>query len=506
MPNITLQALISPWPDLSLLLEKKTPISLNAICLDHRKINPGSLFIALQGHKLDGRDYIPAAIKAGAVAVLADLGDEDEPYCQEHQGALIIGFVGLKEALSALGARFYHASINSDTLAPLPLVIGVTGTNGKTTVSQLIAQWLNLLGHKTAVMGTTGNGFLDDLVTSANTTGSALDIQAAFAKYQVQNASHIAMEVSSHGLVQHRVKAVDFSAVVFTNLSRDHLDYHGTMQDYEAAKLTLLTDYNADIVVINADDKIGQKWLSLLPKSIGISLSEGSLANHQGPKLWATHVTYSSQGFELAFSSSWGDGRFGCKLLGEFNLTNVLLSLATLLALGLDKSALLDKALSLQPVIGRMEVFTRPGLPLLVVDYAHTPDALEKALLALKRHCQGMLWCVFGCGGDRDKGKRPLMGAAAEKIADKLVITDDNPRSESPLAIVEEIQQGLKAPFNAKVIHARQKAIEYAFTHANEKDVILIAGKGHEDYQITQSGILAYSDRDVARLLIQEGK
>ncbi len=502
MPNITVQELISPWPDLSVLLEKKTPIFFDAICLDHREVKPRSLFIALQGHKLDARDYIPAAIKAGAVAVLADLGEEGEFYCQKQQGAWVLGFVGLKEALSAISARFYHAN----ALLPMPLVIGITGTNGKTTVSQLIAQWLNLLGHKTAVMGTTGNGFLDGLTLSANTTGSALDIQKAFATYRAQEASHIVMEVSSHGLVQHRVKAVDFSAVVFTNLSRDHLDYHGTMQAYEAAKLTLLTDYNAKFAVINADDKTGQKWLSLLPKSIGVSLSAKALAHHQGPKLWVTHVIYSNQGFELEFSSSWGDGRFSCQLLGDFNVTNVLLSLATLLALGVDKSALLEKAPALKPVVGRMEVFTRRGLPLLVVDYAHTPDALEKALLALKRHCLGRLWCVFGCGGDRDKGKRPLMGRAAEKIADELVITDDNPRSESPLAIIKDIKQGLKAPLNAKVIHARQKAIEYAFSQALEQDVILIAGKGHEDYQITQSGILAYSDRDTARLLIQEGK
>ncbi len=502
MPNITLQALISPWPELSLLLEKKTPVLLDAICLDHRIIKPGSLFIALQGHQIDARDYIPLAIKAGAVAVLADLGDEGEFYCQKQQGAWVLGFVGLKKALSTLGARFYH----KDSLAPMPLIIGITGTNGKTTVSQLIAQWLNLLGNKIAVMGTTGNGFLDALTVSANTTGSALDIQKAFASYRDQNASHIAMEVSSHGLVQHRVSAVDFSAVVFTNLSRDHLDYHGTMQAYEAAKLTLLTDYKAEFSVINADDNTGQKWLSLLPKSIGVSLSKNALASHLGPKLWATHITYSNQGFELEFSSSWGDGRFSCRLVGEFNVTNVLLSLATLLALGADKKALLNNAKALEPVIGRMEVFTRPGLPLLVVDYAHTPDALEKALLALKRHCKGKLWCVFGCGGDRDKGKRPLMGKVAEKIVDKLIITDDNPRSESPLAIVEDIKQGLKVPALAKVIHERQKAIEYAFHHAKEQDVILIAGKGHEYYQITQSGILPYSDRDTARLLIQEGK
>ncbi len=499
MSTKSFKNLISAWPSLSSLFEKEPDIKINAIRLDHRKITAGDLFIALKGHHIDARQFITAAIGAGAAVVLAEDDETDDFRLDVKNGVFVIYFPHLKRALSEIAARFYQ------TLETPLSVIGVTGTNGKTTVSQLIAQWLILLGEKTAVMGTTGNGFLGALTMSANTTGSALDIQAALADFKAQSASHVVMEVSSHGLVQERVRAVPFSAAIFTNLSRDHLDYHITMAAYADAKLRLFTKYNANVLVINADDETGRRWLSAMPLGVAVSLHAENVAKHTGPSLWLTALTYSPQGCELRFSSShFGEGHLKCALIGEFNVSNLLLSLATLLMLGFDKNALLEKASALVPVIGRMEVFTKPHAPMVVVDYAHTPDALEKALLALKRHCKGQLWCVFGCGGERDKGKRPLMAAVAEKIADRLVLTEDNSRSEDPKQIIKEMESGMKTPQAAHVIYDRKTACAYAFSHASEGDVILIAGKGHEDYQITASGTIAYSDRETAEQLLQE--
>lgn len=495
MLTMNLQQLLSPWA-----LSTPLPnVSISGLKLDHRQIQTGDLFIALQGHHLDARQYISQAIQSGAVAVLADLADlETELTLEHHMGVPVIGFSHLKSALSAIAHRFYQAP--SQDLS----VIGVTGTNGKTTVSQLLAQWLEQCDQRAAVMGTTGNGFLSDLKTSHNTTESALAIQSAFFDYRQQGASHVVMEVSSHGLVQNRVRAIEFNAAVFTNLSRDHLDYHGTMQDYADAKLSLFQDYDANICVINADDETGRTWLNQFPHAIGVSMDAHQLCDYQGPKLWLESVQYSTQGFVASFDSSWGAGKLRCALVGEFNVSNVLLSLATLLGLGFDKDTLLAKAADLRPVIGRMEVFTQPQKPMVVVDYAHTPDALEKALLALKRHCTGQLWCVFGCGGDRDVGKRPLMARIAESIADQVILTDDNPRTESPREIMAQMQAGMKHPADAKVIHDRAQACSFAFAHAAKTDVILIAGKGHEDYQITASGTSVYSDRETVSALMKE--
>lgn len=310
------------------------------------------------------------------------------------------------------------------------------------------------------------------------------------------------MEVSSHGLVQHRVAALKFAASVFTNLSRDHLDYHGDMEHYEAAKWLLYSTHHCGQAIVNADDEVGRRWLAKLPDAVAVSMEDHINPNCHGRWLKAVDVKYHDSGATIRFTSSWGDGEIESRLMGAFNVSNLLLALATLLALGYPLADLLKTATQLQPVCGRMEVFSAPGKTTVVVDYAHTPDALEKALQAARLHCTGKLWCVFGCGGDRDKGKRPLMGAIAEQFADVVVVTDDNPRTEEPRAIINDILAGMLDAGQAKVMEGRAEAVTNAIMQAKENDVVLVAGKGHEDYQIVGSQRLDYSDRVTAARLL----
>nr|WP_234472691.1 UDP-N-acetylmuramoyl-L-alanyl-D-glutamate--2,6-diaminopimelate ligase [Pantoea sp. S61] len=470
---------------------------LRDMTLDSRAAAAGDLFIAVAGHHADGRRFIPQAIAQGVAAVIAEAeGEASDGDIREMHGVPVIYLAQLQQRLSALAGRFYQQPAEKLKL------IGVTGTNGKTTTTQLMAQWANLLGETGAVMGTVGNGLYGQLVATENTTGSAVDVQHVLNDLVEQGATLAAMEVSSHGLVQHRVAALPFAAAVFTNLSRDHLDYHGDMQGYEAAKWLLFSEHQVGEAIINADDEVGRRWLEKLPDAVAVTMDDNLQPGCRGRWLKATAVNYHDGGAHVQFQSSWGDGEFDSRLMGAFNVSNLLLALATLLTLDYSLEALVSSAAQLQPVCGRMEVFTAPEKPTVVVDYAHTPDALEKALEAARLHCKGKLWCVFGCGGDRDKGKRPLMGAIAEQFSDIVVITDDNPRSEEPTAIVNDILTGLLDPGRARVVAGRAQAVTNAVMQANADDIVLVAGKGHEDYQIIGNRRLDYSDRDtVARLL-----
>nr|WP_244989157.1 UDP-N-acetylmuramoyl-L-alanyl-D-glutamate--2,6-diaminopimelate ligase [Pantoea cypripedii] len=470
---------------------------LRDMTLDSRSAASGDLFIAVVGHHADGRRFIPQAIAQGVAAVIAEAeGEASDGDIREMHGVPVIYLAQLPQRLSALAGRFYQQPAEKLKL------IGVTGTNGKTTTTQLIAQWANLLGETGAVMGTVGNGLYGHLVPTENTTGSAVDVQHVLHGLVGLGATLGAMEVSSHGLVQHRVAALPFAAAVFTNLSRDHLDYHGDMQSYESAKWLLFSEHQVGAAIINADDEVGRRWLAKLPDAVAVTMQDNLQPGCHGRWLKATAVTYHDGGAHIRFSSSWGDGEFDSRLMGAFNVSNLLLALATLLSLDYPLASLVSSASQLLPVTGRMEVFSAPDKPTVVVDYAHTPDALEKALEAARLHCKGQLWCLFGCGGDRDKGKRPLMGAIAEQFADVVVITDDNPRSEDPQAIVNDILTGLLDPGRARVVAGRAQAVTNAIMQAKSNDIVLVAGKGHEDYQIVGNRRLDYSDRDtVARLL-----
>lgn len=474
-----------------------TPISLREMTLDSRKAAAGDLFIAIKGHQSDGRHYIPQAIAQGVGAVIAEAqGEAEEGETRFVHGVPVIYLNDLNNRLSALAGEFY------DQPSAKMKLVGVTGTNGKTTTTQLIAQWAQGLGETSAVMGTVGNGLLGQVSPTENTTGSAVDIQLELTQLLNKKATLTAMEVSSHGLVQGRVAALQFEAAVFTNLSRDHLDYHGDMENYEAAKWLLFSTHQTKNQIINADDDVGLKWLQRLPQACVVTMENRIPANWQGPWLKATEVEYHDKGATIHFDSSWGKGTFESPLMGAFNVSNLLVAMATLLMMDYPLEQLLASTSSLSPVCGRMEVFSAPNKPTVVVDYAHTPDALEKALAAARLHCKGKLWCVFGCGGDRDKGKRPLMGAAAEEWADKIVITDDNPRSEDPIDIINDIMAGLLDSSRALAIPGRPEAVTNTILQASPDDVIVLAGKGHEDYQIIGNRKLDYSDRlTVARLL-----
>jgi len=486
-----LRDLLAPW------VANLPARALREMTLDSRVAAAGDLFVAVVGHQADGRRYIPQAIAQGVAAIIAEAkGEAADGEIREVHGVPVIYLSQLNERLSALAGRFYHEPAERLSL------VGVTGTNGKTTTTQLLAQWAQLLGETSAVMGTVGNGLLGKVIPTENTTGSAIDVQHVLADLAGQGATFAAMEVSSHGLVQHRVAALKFRASVFTNLSRDHLDYHGDMAGYESAKWQLFSAHHYGEAIVNADDDVGRRWLANLPDAVAVSMEGHINPNCHGRWLKAEAVRYHDSGATVRFTSSWGEGEIESRLMGAFNVSNLLLALATLLALDFPLSELLKTASRLQPVCGRMEVFTAPGKPTVVVDYAHTPDALEKALQAARLHCTGKLWCVFGCGGDRDKGKRPLMGAIAEEFADVPVVTDDNPRTEEPRAIINDILAGMLDAGRARVVEGRAEAVTSAIMQAQEDDVVLLAGKGHEDYQIVGTRRLDYSDRVTAARLL----
>lgn len=473
-------------------------VEINELVLDSRNVKEGDLFVAVKGHHVDATRFIEQAILAGASAVLAETDSADKHLYIEYQHEKpVIHYYHLSANLSEIADKFYDSPSKKLTL------VGVTGTNGKTTVSQLLAQWAQQLGHKAAVMGTIGNGLLGQMVEAINTTGSPIEIQSSLASFVNAGADFAAIEVSSHGLVQRRVEALDFDAAIFTNLSRDHLDYHGTMEAYAQAKKRFFSELNPRLQILNADDPIGREWLAELPNAIAVSCDVDFQPKSER-WLKAISIRFTHDGAIIDFASSWGNGTLNSPLIGAFNVSNLLLVMATLLALGYSLNDLTRTVSALKGVCGRMEVIKVSGKPAVIVDYAHTPDALEKALIAAREHCSGKLWCVFGCGGDRDTGKRPLMAKVAEQFADMIVVTKDNPRTEDPDKIESDIIAGFSNMDKVGLIPDRDQAIEFAIQGANENDLILIAGKGHEDYQIIGNEILYFSDQETAAFYLNQ--
>ncbi|MGL5200592.1 MAG: Mur ligase family protein, partial [Aeromonas veronii] len=333
-------------------------LTLTDIQLDSRRVGPGSLFVAIRGHQVDGRRFIEQAVAQGATAVVFE---EDGEFIPPSTPVPCIGMRDLPAHLSALAGYFY------DQPAQKLDLVGITGTNGKSTTALLVANWRTLLGGKAGVMGTIGNGLFGNLIEAENTTGSAVQVQANLAALQEQGADLVAMEVSSHGLVQHRVAALPFAAAVFTNLSRDHLDYHGTMEAYGAAKEQLLQLVDEPNAVINRDDELGSKWLEKYPAAVAFSVN-GPIEHHSGRQLTAQQLDFHQQGFRAQINSSWGNGVLSAPLLGRFNVSNVLAAMGVMLVLGYDFNELLATAPKLQPVTGRMECFGGGDTPLAVVD------------------------------------------------------------------------------------------------------------------------------------------
>jgi len=473
-------------------------ITLTGLTLDSRNLAQGELFVALQGAISDGRTFITNAINTGAVAVLSETTNVNEHgNFHVQKGVPIIQLFQLNEHLNALAIRFYFPTNH------LHQITAVTGTNGKTTIATLLANCYQLLERKSAQMGTIGNGIYGQLKASLNTTLDAISVCRALRDYQQQGAEHTVMEVSSHGLMQGRVAAIPFTTAIFTNLTRDHLDYHGTMQAYAEAKQKLFNDFPLQHRIINVDDPVGQTWLKQYPDAIAYGVNAQATINGQS-FFSINNVRYLAQGIIFDFDSSWGHGTIAAPFYGDFNVSNIAAVSCALLADGFTIAQIETVMTKLTVVPGRMEQYFFPKQKLtFVVDYAHTPDALANALKALANHKQqGRIIAVFGCGGDRDKGKRPEMAKMAEQGADQVIIVDDNPRSESPESIVEDIKLGLVEPGQAKVIHDRKQAILHLLNTAQANDIILIAGKGHEDYQIFGDKKVHYSDRECLTALL----
>jgi UDP-N-acetylmuramoyl-L-alanyl-D-glutamate--2,6-diaminopimelate ligase len=460
---------------------------ISGLALDSRQVKPGQLFFACRGTHLDGRQYIDEVIAKGVGAIVAEARSaEDTAYYLQHH-VPIFPVIDLNHRISRIAANFYH-----QPAAELDIV-GITGTNGKTSCSHFIAAALQQLGTEAGVIGTLGSGIYGKIEPSLLTTPDAITLQATFANFVQQKAKVAVMEVSSHSLDQGRVDDVSFAVGVFTNLTRDHLDYHGTMEAYGLAKKRLFEQ--SHVAVINHDDDFGKTIIESLPrKNTTYAYSLDPAAKTNVPLIYADQLQLDLSGVHARVHTPWGEGDLHVPLIGRFNVSNLLAVLTTLCVLEVPLPQALKSLASLQPVPGRMQTLGGDTQPLVVVDYSHTPDALEKVLLALRQHCQGRLYCVFGCGGDRDRGKRPMMARIAEQYADQVMVTDDNPRHESPEQIVQDIVQGFSAPDKVSVQHDRSKAIQEIIQCAVAGDCILIAGKGAETYQQIGDARLPFSD------------
>lgn len=498
---------------LSFLLEElvRVPPVLDAgisgLTLDSRRVQRGDLFIALAGHRVHGIDYAARALSAGAAAIIWEPAAtvDCEPPELRDAGIPVFAIERLGQYVGLIADRFYGSPSRE------MFVTGITGTDGKTSCSHFIAQALGSLGPACGVIGTMGYGRYGALQEGTHTTPDAVVLHAELARIRGQGAPCIIMEVSSHALVQGRVNGVAFDVVVLTNLSRDHLDYHGDVENYSDAKRKLFFMPGVQRAVLNADDAFGRELLNDLPSDIDITLygtDRALLERVRGTGtdwLCAEGIEAHASGLGFRVVGSGGQGKVRVNVLGRFNVSNLLASMAVMLARDVPFDQVLELLGKTQTVPGRMEPFGNPdSQPLVVVDYAHTPRALEQVLTALRDHSDGTVWCVFGAGGDRDRGKRPLMGEVAERLADRVVVTDDNPRHEDAIQIVMDILKGMQNPDSAYIERDRGQAIAIALANSGPGDVILVAGKGHEDYQQIGDVRRQYSDRRQVQALLGE--
>jgi len=480
-------------------------VKVSGLTIDSRAIKAGDCFVALKGTVTDGAHYIQQAVSDGAVAVIID--DATEVAIDSSKITVpVVRVTSLSEGVSSIAGRFYNNP--SDNLS----LVAFTGTNGKTTCSRLYAQLVAKVSlysgvKQSAYMGTTGYGIALSQATDAMhsafeskqvngaglTTPDAVSVQRIMAELLNNGAQSVALEASSHSLVQHRLKALQIETAVFTNLSRDHLDYHYDLASYAAAKASLFDMPLIKTAVINLDDPVGSQII----KSLRSDIRRFTFSlNNQAADIYCSDIRLSSSGISAMISTPWGSGELCSALLGEFNLSNLLAIIGVACSKGASLKACLNALPCLEAVPGRMEALSTEMQPQVVVDYAHTPDALEKALQALKPNCEGKLWVIFGCGGNRDTGKRSEMGRVAERFADTLVVTSDNPRNESPKQIAEHILQGITGDVQVEL--DRKQAIAFSIHQADPQDIVLIAGKGHENYQIIGDNKEPFSDQKEA--------
>jgi UDP-N-acetylmuramoyl-L-alanyl-D-glutamate--2,6-diaminopimelate ligase len=490
--SVTITALFAGLTILSPEMDRE----VTGVTIDSRKAQAGDLFLACQGERSHGLDYLSDLIEAGVRMVAWEPSGRylDQRSLSSHalpDDLLLFPVNQLSDHLSLIADRFYqHPSQEMS-------VIGITGTDGKTSVSHFLAQALErLTDGDCGLIGTLGSGRRNALVQSGYTTPDAVQVQALLAEMRDQQISNVAMEVSSHALDQGRVSNVQFSAAVLTNLSSDHLDYHGTLEAYRQAKAKLFHHHAPALAVLNLDDQFGAKLIeSVAPETTLITYGFNREA-----KVCGYHFERREQGFSFSVMTPWGSGEVNAKLLGDFNASNLLAVMAILLGLGYPFERVISSLEEISPVPGRMECFKVPNSPMVVVDFAHTPNALGQMLKALRPYSkQGKLWSVFGCGGDRDRTKRPEMGSIAYQWSDHLVLTSDNPRSEDPEAILAEIKAGIPNDESVKLEVDRERAIAYALSQAKPEDVVVVAGKGHETEQILADRTIPFDDREVVK-------
>lgn len=481
--GMSLRVLLEGW------VETAADVAIAGVVMDSRQVEPGFAFVAVRGGNGHGMQHAADAVRRGAVAVIHDggfeNGDVDVP---------LVLVPGLRDRLGELASRFWAASSEDMTIA------GVTGTNGKTSVAHFIAQaWARLQGSA-GMIGTLGFGPLDDLEPASHTTPDPFTLNRVLAQCMDAGVDHLAMEVSSHALAQGRVDTVQFDAAVFTNLGRDHLDYHQDMEAYAAAKRRLFTDHAPRFSVINRDDMTGRQWIRELAPQQEV-LSYGLMP---GAELTAEILGQDADGTALRLHSPWGAGELRTGLMGQFNVLNLLAAAGALTLLGTPWSDTVRELEGVRPVPGRMlRLGGEPGQPVVVIDYAHTPDALAQSLAAVRDHLAGTLTCVFGCGGNRDRGKRAQMGQVAESLADRLVVTSDNPRFESVNSIINDVLRGIEDRQGVTVEPDRARAIRDAIGQAGPGDIVLIAGKGHETWQEVAGQRIPFSDEATVQAVLE---
>ena len=469
-------------------------MEITGLSSDTRTIAKGDLFIAYETSSYSNIQYINEAVRAGACAILADSRSLPENYLCPVPVILIpelFKFVGI------IGSRFYgHPSRQVN-------ITGITGTNGKTSVSHILARAMSdCNGIHTGLIGTIGTGLYPDLQPGVNTTPDALSLQGLFANMYSRGVKHIALEVSSHGIDQYRISGTRFKVAVFTNLSRDHLDYHRTMENYAKSKEQLFTEFDVEKAVINLDDDAGVRIIGKIGDDIpvtGYTLDDQKhhLYIESGDCVFGRITRQSLQGMSILVETPWGGGEIHTSLFGEYNASNILAACAVLGLHGFDFHKITETLSGTYGIPGRMESFGNRNTCRIIIDYAHTPAALEKVLKTLRPLCNARLICVFGCGGNRDRGKRPDMAKIAEQYADLVTLTNDNPRNEDPEQIIDEIRSGFTYGNRVSVIPDREQAIRDAISAANRDDVILVAGKGHEEYQEISGIRIPFSDRNI---------
>lgn len=512
LDNITFNhaQLVAGLNALSVDLTRLTAAALTVtdITFDSREANLQRAFIAFKGSSNDGHDYIADAIKKGCKLVLCEKAPSQELLkVADLSGCSIVNVAHLKQRLAnLLGCLF---ALSADVK-----ITAVTGTNGKTSVASLYAQLALAQTAQSACLGTLGLNIynahggeiaLSNTQIGINTTPDIISHYKVLTMLAQQGISEYCLEASSHGIEQQRLAGLPINTAIFTNLTQDHLDYHGTLAAYALAKRGLLTIDSVQHVVLNADDAESQHWRANTPSDVSIAwygLSASNMPKDASHYLLATELRYTPAGISFVLTSTWGEANIGSPLFGLFNVSNILAALCALLLQGHTFDALIQQIAKVKGVPGRMELFVNDSVNAnMIVDYAHTPDALEQALKAARQHTSGKLICIFGCGGNRDKSKRPLMGAAASHFADVVVLTQDNSRNESPADIICDIQTGISDASSVHVELDRKTAIRWAWKNSTKDDLILVAGKGHEDYLEINNRRLPYSEREFVKQL-----